>query len=183
MGRPTLRLYDGFSHTSPHLKDDVKDLQTLLKGLGYRIRPDGEYGAYTENVVRLFQASKGLGADGVVGPYTWSLLLKKPSPKNPSTTFQTSYSKWDRTLLQQLEELKKYQYTVKKAVKEIENNDLTAIKGLGEKMSEKLKAEGITNFQQLAEMTEKEVDALDEKIKSFAARFRRYEWGKQAKEQ
>jgi predicted flap endonuclease-1-like 5' DNA nuclease len=32
-------------------------------------------------------------------------------------------------------------------------------------------------------MTEKEVDALDEKIKSFAARFRRYEWGKQAKEQ
>lgn len=72
---------------------------------------------------------------------------------------------------------------VKKAVKEIEENDLTAIKGLGEKMSEKLKAEGITSFQQLAKMTEKDVNALDEKIKSFAARFKRYEWGKQAKEQ
>lgn len=72
---------------------------------------------------------------------------------------------------------------VKKAAQKVEDNDLTAIKGLGEKMSEKLKAEGITSFQQLAKMTEKEVDALDEKIKSFAARFKRYEWGKQAKEQ
>lgn len=72
---------------------------------------------------------------------------------------------------------------VKKAAQKVEDNDLTAIKGLGEKMSEKLNAEGITSFQQLAKMTEKEVDALDEKIKSFAARFKRYEWGKQAKEQ
>jgi hypothetical protein len=114
MGRPTLRLYDGFSHTSPHLKEDVKDLQTLLKGMGYRIKPDGEFGAYAENVVRLFQKSKKIDADGVVGPFTWSLLLKTPTPKNPATTFQTSFSKWDRDLLKQLEELKKYEYTVNK---------------------------------------------------------------------
>lgn len=114
MARPTLRLYDGYSHTSPHLRDDVKELQTLLKGLGYRVYPDGEYGPYTENVVRLFQASKGLGTDGVVGPYTWSLLLKKARPKNPATAFQTTYSKWDRTLLKQLEEIKRYESVVKK---------------------------------------------------------------------
>jgi predicted flap endonuclease-1-like 5' DNA nuclease len=81
---------------------------------------------------------------------------------------------------------KKVKEATKKAkvvAKEIESNDLTVIKGLGVKMAEKLKAEGITSFQQLAEMTEKEANALDEKIKSFAARFKRYEWDKQAKEQ
>ncbi len=114
MSRPTLRLYDGYSHTSPHLRDDVKELQTLLRGYGYRVYPDGEYGPYTENVVRLFQASKGISADGVVGPYTWSLMLKKEAPKDPAKTFQTTYSKWDRTLLLQLEELKKYEWVVKK---------------------------------------------------------------------
>jgi len=114
MGRPTLRLYDGYSHTSPHLKDDVKELQTLLRGYGYRVRVDGEYGPYTENVVRLFQKAKGMTSDGVVGPYTWSILLKKAAPKDKETTFQTSYSKWDRTLLQQLEEVKKYEKIVKK---------------------------------------------------------------------
>lgn len=72
---------------------------------------------------------------------------------------------------------------VKEVAEEIENNDLTVIKGLGEKMAEKLNKEGITSFQQLARMTEKEVYALDGKIKSFAARFNRYEWDKQAKEQ
>ncbi|MBL4650164.1 MAG: hypothetical protein JKY03_10565 [Aureispira sp.] len=72
---------------------------------------------------------------------------------------------------------------IKEVAEEIENNDLTIIKGLGDKMAEKLIAEGITSFQQLAKMTEKDVNALDEKIKSFAARFKRYEWDKQAKEQ
>lgn len=134
MGRPTLRLYDGFRHTSPHLRDDVKELQTLLRGLGYRIRPDGEFGAYTENVVRLFQASKGLSADGVVGPYTWSMLLRKPAPSNPTTTFQTSYSKWDRSLLKQLEELKKYEYIVKKVAQQY-NIPPSIMAGMGSRES------------------------------------------------
>jgi hypothetical protein len=112
MARPTLRLYDGFSHTTPHLKDDVKDLQTLLKGLGFRIRPDGEFGAYTENIVRLLQSSKKLKTDGVVGPMTWALLLNKPMPLDPEKTFQTSYAKWDKNLLKQLDEFKKYEATV-----------------------------------------------------------------------
>lgn len=72
---------------------------------------------------------------------------------------------------------------VKEVAEEIENDDLTKITGLGEKMAEKLKAEGITSFVQLSKMTQKEVKALDDKIKSFAARFKRYEWDKQAKEQ
>lgn len=62
-------------------------------------------------------------------------------------------------------------------------DDLTTLKGLGEKMAEKLAHEGITSYQQLAKMTNKEVNELDEKIKSFAARFKRYDWGEQAKNQ
>lgn len=74
---------------------------------------------------------------------------------------------------------------VKEVVKKVEEgkDDLTTLKGLGEKIAEKLKAEGITTYNQLAAMTQKDVDALDEKIKSFAARFKRYDWGTQAKEQ
>lgn len=64
----------------------------------------------------------------------------------------------------------------------VENNDLTALKGLGEKMAEKLEKEGITSFEQLAGMSKEEVEALDEKIKSFAARFKRYEWKQQAED-
>jgi len=114
MSRPTLRLYDGQNNTSPQLRDAVKELQTLLKQLGYRVNPDGEFGPFTENVVKLFQASKGQMADGVVGPETWALLLNKPAPKNPSTAFQTSYAKWDKAMLRQLEELKKYEAVVRK---------------------------------------------------------------------
>lgn len=81
------------------------------------------------------------------------------------------------------EEVKEVVETAKEEVAEtVENSkdDLTKIKGLGAKMAEKLLAEGITSFAQLADLTEEEVEALDEKIKSFAARFNRNDWGKQA---
>lgn len=114
MAQPTLRLNDGYAHTSPQLSDAVKELQTLLKGYGYRVQVDGGFGPYTENVVKLFQASKGMTADGVVGPTTWAILLNKPAPVNNELAFQTSYAKYDKSLLKQLEEAKKYEDIVKK---------------------------------------------------------------------
>lgn len=83
----------------------------------------------------------------------------------------------------------KVENTVDKVEKKAEQvsdkvvDDLTTLKGLGEKMSEKLTNEGITSYKQLATMTHRQVDELDDKIKSFAARFRRYDWGNQAKNQ
>ena len=53
----------------------MKDVQTKLKVLGlYSGAIDGDFGPNTENAVKSFQTSKGLTADGVVGPKTKSAL-------------------------------------------------------------------------------------------------------------
>ncbi|MEA3277152.1 MAG: peptidoglycan-binding domain-containing protein [Pseudomonadota bacterium] len=50
---------------------DVKKLQKRLKKAGFDPGDiDGEFGGATEAAVMAFQASKGLLADGVVGPKT-----------------------------------------------------------------------------------------------------------------
>lgn len=49
---------------------DVKTLQRYLN-----LIQDGIFGVLTEESVKEFQSSKGLTADGVVGPATWSKLV------------------------------------------------------------------------------------------------------------
>ena len=53
---------------------DVVDLQTELVHRGAKIATDGRFGAGTEAAVKAFQRSKGLRADGIVGPKTWKAL-------------------------------------------------------------------------------------------------------------
>ena len=56
----------------------VKALQLLLIGYGYSCGSygaDGDFGAGTEKAVKGYQKAKGLAADGIVGPATWSKLL------------------------------------------------------------------------------------------------------------
>lgn len=53
----------------------VKELQTLLIKLGYDLGSwgaDGDFGSSTKSALKLYQSSKGLSADGVCGPATWS---------------------------------------------------------------------------------------------------------------
>ncbi len=67
--RPTLRR--GMSG------GEVKALQGLLIGQGLscgRWGADGEFGPATEGAVRMFQRSRGLEPDGIVGPLTWAAL-------------------------------------------------------------------------------------------------------------
>ncbi len=48
----------------------VAQLQRRLRGLGYHLMVDGDYGPATRRMVMAFQADQGLDVDGVAGPRT-----------------------------------------------------------------------------------------------------------------
>ncbi len=52
----------------------VSQLQQKLRGHGYNVSVDGDFGPRTADAVRSFQRAHGLGVDGVVGPRTWQAL-------------------------------------------------------------------------------------------------------------
>ena len=54
--------------------EDVNRLQKMLNELGYNLEVDGDFGTNTEKAVKDFQKKKGLNANGVVGPDTWTKL-------------------------------------------------------------------------------------------------------------
>lgn len=53
----------------------VEMMQYYLAERGYAIRPDGYFGAGTQEAVMHFQQSNGLVPDGLVGPITWSTMF------------------------------------------------------------------------------------------------------------
>lgn len=53
---------------------DVRALQEALRKAGYNIAADGVYGAETQNAVRQYQSSQGLGVDGIAGQQTFGAL-------------------------------------------------------------------------------------------------------------
>lgn len=69
----------------------------------------------------------------------------------------------------------------KAAAVKSEPDDLTVMKGLGKVFAEKLNAEGITTYAQIAKMKAKDVEALEEKI-GAAGKFEKNDWVAQAKD-
>lgn len=54
---------------------NVATAQYLLRGHGYDISADSDFGPATENTVVAFQESRGYAADGVIGAETWPGLI------------------------------------------------------------------------------------------------------------
>jgi len=63
----------------------VAALQHLLNFNGSNLTADGDFGQQTRNAVVNFQNNKGLGADGIVGPLTWSALIQGAQIQQGST--------------------------------------------------------------------------------------------------
>lgn len=59
--------------------NDVKTLQVLLTRRGFEVPATGYFGSMTRGSVRRFQRSRGLTADGIVGPMTRGAL----APRHP----------------------------------------------------------------------------------------------------
>ncbi|WNG41343.1 peptidase [Archangium violaceum] len=66
--------------------EPVRALQNRLNALGFNAgTADGDFGPKTLAAVKAFQKSRGLTADGVVGPKTWDKLgIKVQTPSTPS---------------------------------------------------------------------------------------------------
>lgn len=58
----------------------VTMIQCLLRSRGYSVVIDGHYGSQTQHVVRRFQVSHGLRANGTVGARTWRQLIVTLKP-------------------------------------------------------------------------------------------------------
>ncbi|MBX2866071.1 MAG: peptidoglycan-binding protein [Leptolyngbyaceae cyanobacterium MAG.088] len=70
------------SLTTPFMwGDDIKTMQQSLVDKGLKLDVDGYFGTITERVVKDFQESSGLKADGVVGATTWNSILNTSEPK------------------------------------------------------------------------------------------------------
>ncbi|WP_405196213.1 peptidoglycan-binding protein [Streptomyces anulatus] len=69
-------LSGGWSRTDPGASGaTVVVIQHLMSRRGHELAADGQYGSVSVEAVKRFQRSKGLVADGQVGPATWPALV------------------------------------------------------------------------------------------------------------
>ena len=60
---------------------EVAEIQGQLANLGYDVAADGDFGPATAEAIKSFQSSRGLDADGLVGPTTYTALMGRSMPE------------------------------------------------------------------------------------------------------
>ena len=60
---------------------EVAEIQGQLASLGYDVAADGDFGPATAEAIKSFQSSRGLDADGLVGPTTYTALMGRSMPE------------------------------------------------------------------------------------------------------
>ncbi|MFD9700252.1 peptidoglycan-binding protein [Lentzea sp. NPDC059081] len=71
----------------------VKAAQVQLNRYGYNLSVDGDFGGGTHSAAVAFQSSKGLSADGIVGPNTWQTLVGGSGSGGGGGTYSLPLSK------------------------------------------------------------------------------------------
>lgn len=96
---------------------EVKSVQSTLKKMGYFTYPNvtGYFGVYTTKAVKSFQKANGLKVDGIVGPKTQSVLLKKSTGSTGVKV--TTVSSVSSNKIGDLDWFKKVQYIWKRGMK------------------------------------------------------------------
>lgn len=86
---------------------DVMELQRMLIALGFSCGSygaDGDFGSGTQKAVKAYQTSKGLDADGIVGPKTWAALNRdlneagdapETTPEAPAGKLKVKAGTWN----------------------------------------------------------------------------------------
>lgn len=131
--RRRLRLYDGYPTTSPHLADDVREVQELLNRHGIPVDEDGLFGPRTEHAVEEFQRLADLDTTGIVGCRTWAALLSDehvPSPDDFVTTIRLD----SRAHLRIMEEAEEYRPIIEQCAREIDV-PVALVAGIGSRES------------------------------------------------
>lgn len=112
----TLRLWDGYNHTSPELREAVAELQEKLNNHGFTTSADGFFGPDTEVLVERFQRANGLTDDGIVGPKTWAALDGVDAPQ--VELYETVLGNHDSDMHKQNEIAKNYSDYIRYAAQE-----------------------------------------------------------------
>jgi peptidoglycan hydrolase-like protein with peptidoglycan-binding domain len=79
----------------------IVDIQRRLGIHGFKTATDGIYGPHTRSQVRAFQSARRLTVDGIVGPQTWSALVKEPS-RPQIRPYDSTYNGYSVRRIQQL---------------------------------------------------------------------------------
>ncbi|UOE43224.1 peptidoglycan-binding domain-containing protein [Agromyces larvae] len=85
--------YGGYSSCVGDIQK-ILNLAHSVQG-SYRLKVDNSFGANTRNSVKWFQSSKGLTADGVVGPKTWQALCAHKFGYGTAAFLKSAYAAQD----------------------------------------------------------------------------------------